>query len=216
MTHANPTSRTVDWYYDFISPFAYLQSLKLPAIAARGVAIRPVPILFAAVLNHCGQKGPAEIAEKRVFSYRFVHWTAQREGAPLRFPPAHPFNPLAALRLAVALRNEPAAIAAIFALAWRDGVVPDVAALAGVAARFGIDDVAAAIAAPAVKAELKRNTDDAIARGVFGVPTFAVDEALFWGNDATPMFLDWLDDPTRFATGEFARITDLPLAASRR
>ena len=75
----------VDWYFDFISPYAYLQSLRLPSIATRAT-IRPVPILFAAVLDHAGQKGPAEIPMKRAFTYRFVSWQAEQAGVPLRFP----------------------------------------------------------------------------------------------------------------------------------
>ena len=85
------------WYFDFISPFAYLQWRRLRD--ERRLALEPVPILFAAVLDHVGQKGPAEIPGKRTFTYRFVHWQARRAGVPLRFPPAHPFNPMAALRL---------------------------------------------------------------------------------------------------------------------
>lgn len=206
-----------DWYFDFISPFAYLQSLKLPMLAARGVRITPIPILFAAVLDHCGQKGPAEIPEKRAFSYRFVHWQAERDGAVLRFPPAHPFNPLAALRLCIALGNSVDAIAAIFQLIWQDGVTADRAEmLAPVAERFGVTDVAAAISDPAVKDTLKRNTEAAIARGIFGVPTFAIGDELYWGNDATPMFIDRLDDPDRFTAGEYARLGGLPVVAARR
>jgi 2-hydroxychromene-2-carboxylate isomerase len=205
----------VDWYYDFLSPFAYLQSLQLPALAERA-SIRPVPILFAAVLAHCGQKGPAEIAGKREFTYRFVLWQAERAGVPLRFPPSHPFNPLPALRLAVALGNTPAAVAAIFALIWRDGIAADTPeALAPVARQFGVADVAAAIAAPAVKDELRRNTEAAIARGLFGVPTLAIGDEMFWGNDATAMFVEHLADPQRFRRGDYARIATLPVTASR-
>ena len=90
-----------DWYFDFISPFAFLQLPRVLALRAR-VEIVPVPIVFGAVLAHHGQLGPAEIAAKRAFTYRYVQWQADRAGIALRFPPAHPFNPLAALRLCVA------------------------------------------------------------------------------------------------------------------
>ena len=84
---------TIRWYFDFISPFAYLQWPKVRALMAeRDVAC--VPILFAKVLDARGQKGPAEIEAKREFTYRHALWQARREGVPLVFPPAHPFNPL--------------------------------------------------------------------------------------------------------------------------
>ena len=88
------------WYFDFISPFAYLQWQKLKVI--RGCSFEYRPLLFAALLDHHGNKGPAEVPSKRLFSYRHVQWRADQAGIDLRFPPAHPFNPLYALRLCVA------------------------------------------------------------------------------------------------------------------
>jgi 2-hydroxychromene-2-carboxylate isomerase len=87
------------WYFDFISPFAYLQLRRILALRER-IRITPMPIVFGAVLAHHGQLGPAEIAGKREFTYRFVQWRAAQDAVVLRFPPAHPFNSLAALRLA--------------------------------------------------------------------------------------------------------------------
>ena len=207
-------SRTARWYFDFISPFAFLQWRRLRD-ASLGIVPEPVPILFAAVLAHHGQKGPAEIPGKRVFTYRHVIWRARREGIALRFPPGHPFNPLAALRLSIALGNRREAIDAIFDHVWIEGRAADSAeALAPVGARFGVD-VATAISDAAVKDTLKRNTEAAIAAGVFGVPTLAFGDALFWGDDATAMAADYargaldLDDP------EYARIATLPESARR-
>ena len=74
----------------------------------------------------------------------------------------------------------------------------------------------ALIASPEVEASLRENTAQAIARGVFGVPTFAAGDELFWGVDATDMLLDYLTDPDRFRRGEFSRIGDLPIASERR
>jgi 2-hydroxychromene-2-carboxylate isomerase len=204
-----------DWYFDFISPFAWLQWQRLPALRER-LAIRPVPVVLGAILASAGSKGPAEVPGKRAFTYRFVRWQAQRAGVPLRFPPSHPFNPLPALRLAVALDAREDAIDAIFRAIWEHGGALDTAqALAPLATRFGIDDVGAAIAAPAVKDALRGNTESAIARGVFGVPTLAIGEQLFWGDDATPMALDWLDDPARFDDAESRRLEALPIGVAR-
>ncbi|HZP64848.1 MAG TPA: DsbA family protein, partial [Rudaea sp.] len=135
---------------------------------------------------------------------------------PLRFPPAHPFNPLAALRLCVAAGSTWQAVEAIFAAIWRDGRdVSTAAALADVARNFGIDRVEDATNAQAVKDGLRANTDAALAAGVFGVPTLRVGAELFWGNDASPMIDDWLAHPHRFATPEYARLANLPVGVRR-
>ena len=204
------------WYFDFVSPFAYLQLAQVLRWRER-LDITPVPIAFGAVLNHHGQLGPAEISGKREFSYRFVLWQAQRTGVTLRFPPQHPFNPLAALRLCIAAGTTWQAIAAIFNHLWRDGKSGATAAELGDVGRpLGIADVELAVADQHVKHALRANTDNAIAAGVFGVPTLKVDNQLFWGNDASPMIEDWLAHPQRFDSDEYRRIAMLPFGSERR
>jgi 2-hydroxychromene-2-carboxylate isomerase len=204
----------IRWYFDFISPFAYLQRARVRELArTRPVEYRP--ILFAGLLQKLEHKGPAEMPDKRRFTYRHVVWRAAKLGMPLRFPPAHPFNPLAALRLCIAARCSDAAIDAIFDHLWRDGLRGDDAeSLAPVAARLGLD-AAAAIADPTVKAQLQANFDAALADGVFGVPTLAAAGEVFWGEDATAMFEDWLRDPAAFERGEMARVGRLPVGVAR-
>ena len=113
-----------DWYFDFVSPFAYLQSEQLDSLAPR-IGIRYRPVLFAGLLGANGQKGPAEIPAKRAFTYRFCIWQARRQGIALKFPPEHPFNPLPLLRLAIACDCAPEAIHRIFRFVWADGRLPD-------------------------------------------------------------------------------------------
>lgn len=198
------------WYFDFISPFAYLQLPKIRALSAR-LAITPTPIVFGAVLKHHGQLGPAEIPGKREFTYRFTQWKAERDGVALRFPPLHPFNSLAALRLCIAAGGGWDAVTTIFEHAWRDGRAATTAEeLAEPGRRLGIADVAAAVADEVVKATLRASTDAALAKGVFGVPTLIAGGELFWGDDATAMIEDWLADPSRFTQGEYARLASLP------
>jgi 2-hydroxychromene-2-carboxylate isomerase len=204
------------WYFDFISPFSYLQLAKIRAWRER-FEITPVPIAFGAVLAHNGNLGPAEIPGRREFTYRFVQWQADSAGIALRFPPAHPFNPLAALRLCIAAGTHWEAIEAIFNHLWRDGRSgTDAAELAEVGRALGIDNVQSAINATEVKSALRANTDAAIEVGVFGVPTLRVAEELFWGNDVSPMIEDWLSHPERFATKEYRRIATLPLGIKRQ
>lgn len=205
-----------DWYFDFISPFSYLQLERIGTLRAR-LEIAPIPIVFGAILKHHGQLGPAEIRGKREFTYRFAQWTADREGIPFRFPPAHPFNPIAPLRLAIAAGTTWPAITTIFAHIWKDGRAGDDAqSLADVARALGIDDVAAAIAREDVKTALRTNTEAALAAGVFGVPTLRIGGELFWGNDATALIEDWLDTPSRFDAPEYRRIATLPRAIERK
>lgn len=206
---------SVLWYFDFISPFAYLQLPRVLALRARAKIV-PVPIVFGAVLAHHGQLGPAEIAGKRAFTYRFVQWQADRAGIQLRFPPAHPFNPLAALRLCIAAGGGWDAVARLFDHFWRHGESgADAAELAEVAKAIGVPDAAAAIANDSVKVSLRGNTERALAAGVFGVPTLAADGELFWGHDATAMFEAWLDDRALFERGEHPRLATLPVGVQR-
>lgn len=205
----------VDWYFDFVSPFAYLQCERLAGLPSR-LSVRYKPVLFAALLDAHGQKGPAEIPGKRAFTYRFVVWQARQLGVPIKFPHVHPFNPLPLLRLAIACDAAPAQVQRIFRFVWRDGRLPDLPIeWAELASDLGMPDAQARIADPEVKDALRRNTDEAIARGVFGVPTVDFDGELFWGEDATPMLRDWLADPARFRSGELARVLDLPAAVQR-
>jgi 2-hydroxychromene-2-carboxylate isomerase len=174
-------------------------------------------VLFAAILDANGQKGPAEIAAKRRFTYRFVVWQAKALRIPLRFPHVHPFNPLPLLRLAIACDSRLDAITRIFRFVWRDGRLPDLPIeWAELADHLGVPDAAARIGDVAVKDALRRETDDAIGRGVFGVPTLAIGSELFWGADATDMALAYARAGARYDDPEYARVGDLPAAADRR
>lgn len=206
---------SADWYFDFISPFSYLACERLGTLAP-AVGVRCRPVLFAALLDANGQKGPAEIAAKRVFTYRFCVWQARQWGIPLRFPHVHPFNPLPLLRLAIACDCRPEAVQRIFRFVWRDGRLPDLPIeWAELAHDLGVPDATARIDAPEVKAELRRNTDEALSRGVFGVPTLAIGDALFFGVDAMPMAREYALRGGRFDDPEYERVARLPEGVSR-
>ena len=197
------------WYFDFLSPFSYLHWQKVKAME-----VVAVPVVFGAVLSARGQKGPAEIAGKREFTYRHVLWQARAEGVPLVFPPAHPFNPLGALRACIAAGSTHAAVDTIFDWIWRDGRAADSdEAITPLLERLGL--TFADITAADTKAALRANTEAAIAAGVYGVPTLQIGDDLFWGNDAHAFALAALHDPSILEDPQMQRVSTLPIGISR-
>jgi 2-hydroxychromene-2-carboxylate isomerase len=207
---------TVSWVFDVISPFAYLAFPRLAQLP-QGVRVEFVPVLLAGLLERFGQVGPAEIASKRRFTYRFALWRARRLGIPMRLPPAHPFNPLAALRLIIAAGSDRRAVGTVLDAVFRDGRdVSDPAVIADLARVLGVADPQAAHQAPAVKERLRQNTEWAGGRGIFGVPTLVVGEEFFWGHDAVDMALEYLKDPQAFEDGSMRTVENLPVGVQRR
>jgi 2-hydroxychromene-2-carboxylate isomerase len=205
----------ISWAFDLISPYAYLSLKQLPLLPA-GTDVELVPVLFAGLLSHHGQIGPAEIDSKRRFTYRFVVWRARKMGVPLRMPPAHPFNPLSALRLVIAAGSDRRSVQTAFDFVFGQGRdVSDPAVLADLARALGLPDLESALNDAGVKQTLRKNTDWAIGNGVFGVPTFVVGKELFWGHDAFDMVVDYLRDPAQFSDAEMTRIDDLPVGVVR-
>jgi 2-hydroxychromene-2-carboxylate isomerase len=203
------------WVFDLISPYSYLSLKQLPLLPA-GTQLELVPVLFAGLLNHHGHVGPAEIASKRRFTYRFIVWRARKMDVPLKMPPAHPFNPLSALRLVIAAGSDRRSVETAFDFVFGQGRdVADPAVLADLGRELGIEAVEVALNDPEVKQTLRNNTDWAIERGVFGVPTFVIGDELFWGHDAFDMAVDYLRDPARFNDREMSRIDTLPVGVTR-
>lgn len=212
----------ITFYLDFISPYAYLAFEALPE-ALMGVSCRVshVPVLFAGLLKHHGQLGPAEIASKREWTYRQVLWLAHSRGMALDLPASHPFNPLALLRLALACSPEATPGApnryvceSIFRHVWHGGAeAVDATRLKALATQL---EPKTDPESDAVKAQLKNNTDAAIARGVFGVPTFAVDDRLFWGLDALPMLRAYLQGDAWFDGPDWNGVLAVSPGVARR
>ena len=209
----------ITFHFDVISPYAYLAFEKLPE-ALKGLSYRVDyrPVLFAGLLKHHGQLGPAEIAPKRDWTYRQVLWLANAHGIPLQLPSAHPFNPLALLRLGLACGRDGLVnrfvAESVFRHAWRGGAdAADTQRLAALQAQLQPQRDPAS---EEVKAELKSNTEAAIARGLFGVPTCEVDGRLFWGFDGLPMLRDYLEGKDWFASGAWEQAASLPTGQVRR
>ena len=201
----------ITFYFDFISPFAALAFEQLPlTLMGQSYGVTYKPILFAALLKHHGQLGPAEIMPKRDWTYRHVQWLAHSLRQEFQLPATHPFNPISLLRLAVATNAQGTpnryVTETIFHHIWRGGAdATDAGRLATLVAKLAPPRE---INADDVKAQLKSNTDEALALGLFGVPTFLVDEKAFWGLDALPMLRDylmgedWFDGPAWDLAGQ--------------
>jgi 2-hydroxychromene-2-carboxylate isomerase len=208
-------AQQVRWVFDVISPFAYLAFPQLERLP-ESVSVEYVPVLLAGLLEHFGQLGPAEIPSKRRFTYRFALWRARRLGLPMRMPPAHPFNPLAGLRLIIAAGSDRRAAGTLLEAVFRDGRdVCDPAVIAELAARLDVADPQARLADPDVKQRLRENTDWARGLGIFGVPTLVIGTELFWGHDAFDMALDYLKHPESFADPDMRAADTLPVGVKR-
>ncbi len=209
----------ITFHFDVISPYAYLAFEKLPQ-ALQGIShcVTYKPVLFGAILQHFGQLGPAEIAPKRSWTYRQINWLARAQGTLLQMPASHPFNPLGLLRLAVACGKDRACnryvTEALFHHVWLGG--QDASDLQRLQALTEQLKPARATDDPAVKAELKANTDAAVAKGIFGVPTMEIDSQLFWGLDALPMLRAYLLGDDWFASPAWMEAGSLPAGIVRK
>ncbi|MBJ6759488.1 DsbA family protein [Myxococcaceae bacterium JPH2] len=211
------------FYFDYISPYAYLAWTRMPALAARhGRALEPVPVLFAGMLNALGSIGPAEIPPKRVWVFKQTFRLAHDLGVPFAPPPAHPFNPLLALRVTAAV-SEPEArarlISALYAATWGGGTGIETPEQVGaVIASVGLDAPAllAAARSDEVKERVRRDTEAALAAGAFGVPSVLADGELFWGQDSLGHLEQFLRGEDPLTAADLARWQHLPASASRR
>ena len=185
-----PGSNNIEFFFDLISPYAFLASLELDRIHAEsGISVLATPVLFAGLLKAHGTKGPAEVEAKRRYVFRDVERTAARLGIEAPGPPTHPFVPLLGLRACTSIESAIDRLAFAKALLWAtwsrslDPCSP--ATIVRLATECGLDgaQVAAAAQLQRVKDELRQNTKRAIGLGVFGVPTFVIGSELFWGAD---------------------------------
>jgi 2-hydroxychromene-2-carboxylate isomerase len=217
-----PTTPIVTYYFDPVSPYAWLASKALGRIEAAGAQLVFQPVLFAALLNAHGNTGPAEVPAKRAYIFRDVMREAARAGLPFQGPPGHPFNPLQALRMCLALtrQDERRRFAlAVMSACWEQGEdVSDGAVLLKIAAACGLSgsSLQAAVQQPAIKMQLASDTERAIGDGVFGVPTFRYGDELFWGADRIDALLARLQGKVIDEQALAAFLARAPLAERRR
>ena len=185
-------TKTVDFYFDFGSPAAYLAWTQLPKLCAdAGATLVWQPLLLGGVFQSTGNRAPISVPLKG--SYLFVDMArfAKRYGVPLVMNPHFPINTLHLMRAAVGLQLRADArfeayCAAMFRAIWVDAInLGDPAVLAATLTGAGFEPAAllALSAEPEVKEALKARTDAAVQRGIFGAPTLFVGEQMFWGQD---------------------------------
>jgi 2-hydroxychromene-2-carboxylate isomerase len=186
------------WYYDVISPFAYIAAHRL--LAMKQLSVTPVPVLFAGLLSAWKNKGPAEVEPKRVHTYQLCAWQCEALRIPFKTPAVHPFNPIAPLR-ALTLQN--AALPDTYAalrFVWGEGRDPN-ADWGGFCAAIGADPKAPLTEA---KEALRSSTERAVEEGVWGVPSLRVNGRVFWGADAVDWAAAFVARPQMFSEEAYA------------
>jgi 2-hydroxychromene-2-carboxylate isomerase len=203
------------FWFDVISPYAYLAFEQLPrALEGSSYSVDYRPVLFAGLLEHWGQKGPAEITPKRAWTYRQMLWIAHTQGVRLDPPASHPFNPLPILRLVLATGPSRRTVEAAFRHVWHGGAdASDERRLLALRERLAPSRDPAS---QAVKDLLRDHTRAAIERGIFGVPTIECEGRMFFGVDALPMLAAAMrDDPWFAPGGSWDRAAALPEGVQR-
>jgi 2-hydroxychromene-2-carboxylate isomerase len=190
-------AKVLEFLFDVGSPASYIAYKRVPAVAARvGATVQYKPFLLGGVFKATGNHSPAEIPAKGRWTSIDLDRYARRHGVPFARNPFFPINTLHLMRGAAGLQDDPRFMAyldAVFDAMWRDPKnLGDPAEMVPVLARAGVggDEFMALIADEATKARLKATTEDAVARGAFGAPTFFVGEEMFFGQDR----LDWVEE----------------------
>lgn len=180
----------VDFYWDVGSTNTYFALFLLPDVLARtGAVVRYRPFNLGYVFRKQGYALAQEPRAKLAHRGRDLQRWAELTGLPFRVPAAFPIKTSRALRGAIAMRRtglEEAYIRAIFRAYWERGVdVSGYRVLRPIAAELGMDpdEFERESESEAARAELARATDEGLARGVFGCPTFFVGDEMFWGKD---------------------------------
>ena len=191
--------KTLNFYFDFLSPFSYFAWLKLESlIHETGVKVNYKPVALGSLLNHWEIKGPGEITPKREFLLKQCLRYARTHNLEFTTPKTHPFNSLYALRLAlsgVAGSHQERVIETLWRAGWQKRIdMGEPEELLEVLSENDLpaEDLYEKSFTRDAKAELKKNIQEAISFGVFGVPSFVVDDELFWGKDSMEDLKDFI------------------------
>lgn len=199
--------KKLEYFFDILSPYSYLSwhwmRINIDQLKDRGIEVEFIPVTLATVINHYKTLGPAQIAPKRDYLFRDLLRFSKLHNIPFTTPKDLPFNSLYGLRLSlkeVSGDHQFRVIDELFHLAWARGMDAgnsDVIVEELKKADLPIDEMMEKIGTREVREKLKKNVEYALSKGVFGVPSFFVDEELFWGNDSLPYLEMYLrnEDP---------------------
>jgi 2-hydroxychromene-2-carboxylate isomerase len=182
----------IDFFFDFLSPYSYVAWTRIRNDQVLDLEFYPVAL--ASIISHYETKGPGQIEPKRNYLMKDLLRYTKLHQIPFVTPPALPFNSLYALRLAlksVAGSNQKKVIDIFFRAVWEQGLdvgSSEVVSKILLENNFNAEDLMEKISSKDIRRELKDNSELAITRGVFGVPTFFCNNEMFWGNDS----LDYL------------------------
>ncbi len=187
---------TIEFLFDFVSPASYLAHCRLKGVVARtGATVRHVPMLLSAVMKATGNSPPLTVPAKGRWLNVDLMRFAARDGVPFAMNPAFPMNTVTIMRLATGLRDDPRYgrfLDFAFDAMWHyPRNLSDLAEITTVLTNAGFDAAAELARADSqeIRDALRATTDDAIARGAFGAPTFFVGDDMWFGQDR----LDWVE-----------------------
>lgn len=192
-------SQTIEFFWDPASTYSYLAATQMEAFAkANGATVKWKPFLLGKAFEATGNKMPASIPAKAKYLFKDATLWAKYYQVPFAMPKVFPLNSVLASRACIAADQAGQGVPFTLALLkayWAEGQdLSQPEAVAAVAKGLGLDAEAilAATGTQPVKDVLRANTEDAIARGVFGAPTFFIGKQMFWGNDRLPLMAAFL------------------------
>lgn len=181
-------TKQIEFYFDFLSPYSYLAWNNFNTLSFPDVEVVYKPCPLASVIKFYETKGPAEIGPKRNYLFKDCLRKAKASAVEFNIPPVLPFNSLYALRIALfPLENKKELIDVLFKAAWVKGVsLGDEDELAKELNLNGFNskELLEYVSNKEARVQLKNNVKQALSKGVFGVPSFVIDNELFWGEDS--------------------------------
>lgn len=210
--------KKIEFYFDFLSPFSYfawLNHREQLAHAHSDIEVVYKPVLMGKLFSHFEFPGPGEITVKRNYELKKCFRYAAKSNIDFCPPNQFPFNPLAIIRLATlnaAGGEQLPIIDLIFKSVWAKGtILEDPELVKELLIKSGIKDAANIFErafAMEAKRELKTNIKTAIAKNIFGVPSFAIDDEYFWGNDSFEDLKNYLCDNDRWDKKLYNKLTE--------
>jgi 2-hydroxychromene-2-carboxylate isomerase len=191
--------KSFTFYFDYLSPFSYYAHIRLQKMR-KDISVIYQPVALGPLLNHWGIKGPGEVQPKREFLLKQCLRYSKKHSIPFTTPKTHPFNSLYAVRLSlagVAGIHQEKVIDTLWKAGWETRIdmgEPDELLRVLREAGLPAEELYEKSFEKSAKVELKKNIEEALSQGVFGVPSFVAGPELFWGNDSLEDLFNFLDN----------------------